>query len=328
MTPAQNSSEFVKIPVKRKRVTATISRYIKLGPGGAWEASSLGAGRIDWGMPTNPHSAANTADWVAARQFYIDCGTAPGAATGFTRELREFYTLDPDCLWITFARGHLWWAFAARTVILTSGDAKREGEAYRKTIGGWRNTDAAGRPLTTDSLSTRLTQLAAYRGTICSVREHDYLVRRINGEEEPLVTTARSARDALVDATRDLVRHLHWADFELLVELLLTRGGWRRVSVLGGHMKDIDLVVEQPLTGERASVQVKSAADQATFDRCVAAFSESRTASRFFFACHSPRGTLLAPVAEWGAVHLWGQAELAAAAVDAGLVGWLMDRAG
>lgn len=305
-----------------------MSRYIKLGPGGVWEPSSLDGGRIDWGMPTNPHGAANAADWVAARQFYIDNGSAPGPATGFTRELRDFYTLSADCIWITFARGHLWWALAAPAVTLTGGDAKHEGEAYRRTIGGWSNSDVAGTPLTMNTLSTRLTQLAAYRGTICTVREHDYLIRRINGEEEPLVATAREAREVLVDATRELVRHLHWADFELLVELLLTRGGWRRVSALGGHMKDIDLVVEQPLTGERATVQVKSAADQTTFERCVASFSESGGADRYFFACHTARGTLRTPAGDTGRVHLWGDKELASAAVDAGLVGWLMQRAG
>ena len=104
------------------------------------------------------------------------------------------------------------------------------------------------------------------------------------------MAAARSARQALVAATSDLVRHLHWTDFELLVDLLLTRGGWRRVSGRGGHMKDIDLLVEQPLTGERASVQVKSAADQATFDQAIALFNESGAATRFFFACHTRGG--------------------------------------
>ena len=47
-------------------------------------------------------------------------------------------------------------------------------------------------------------------------------------------------------------------------------------------MKDIDLLLEQPLTGERASVQVKSAADQGVLDACVAAFEANASANRFF----------------------------------------------
>jgi hypothetical protein len=92
-------------------------------------------------------------------------------------------------------------------------------------------------------------------------------------------------------------------------------------------MKDIDLLVEQPLTGERASVQVKSAADQATFNQSVAAFAQSGAASRFFFACHTPRGPLRLPLEASDRVHLWADVELATRAVDAGLVGWLIDRA-
>lgn len=311
-----------------RAISATTVRYIKLGPGGAWETTCLDGDRIDWGVPTNPHDCARAGDWAAAREFYLANGVGPGTATGYTREMRDFYSLGADCLWITMARGHLWWAFAGPEVALTSGNTKVEGEASRRTIGGWRNTDVQGRPLALDGLSTRLTQLAAYRGTICTVREQAYLLRRLSGEEEPLVAAAREARWALVAATSDLVRHLHWADFELLVDLLLTRGGWRRVSALGGYMKDIDLVLEQPLTGERASVQVKSAADQATFDQCVAAFNASGAANRFFFACHTPRGALTLPPAASDRVHLWGGMELAYAAVDAGLVGWLIDRAG
>ncbi|MET0374638.1 MAG: hypothetical protein ABW128_10325, partial [Rhizorhabdus sp.] len=51
----------------------------------------------------------------------------------------------------------------------------------------------------------------------------------------------------------------------------------------------------QPFTGERASVQVKSSADQAVLSGCLAAFEASPLASRFFFICHSPRGALTVP---------------------------------
>ena len=303
-------------------------RYIKLGPGGAWERASLDGGRLDWGVGDNPQDLAREKDWAGAKQYYVDQGIAPATATGFVRELRDFHSLGKNDLWITFARGHLWWAFAQPGVHLIGGDAKREGEGYRTVTGRWRNTDVLGRPLTMDNLSSRLTQLAGYRGAICSVRERDYLLRRINAEEEPLVARAVAARSALTEATTDLVRHLHWADFEVLVGLLFERGGWRRLSGLGGTMKDIDLLIEQPLTGERASVQVKSAADQRTLDANIAAFEVSGTASRFFFVCHSPRGTLTLPTDSADRIHLWTMDKLAVTAVDHGLTGWLIEKAG
>jgi len=310
------------------RVNPGEVRYIKLGPGGAWESGSLDGGRLDWGIPDNPHDLARAENWVGAKQFYIDCGIAPVTATGFVRELRDFHTLGANDLWITFARGHLWWAFAQPGVYLSGGDNKHEGEGYRAIIGRWRSTDIRGRALTMNSLSSRLTQLAGYRGTICSVRERDYLLRRINAEEEPLVARALAARSALIEATTDLVRHLHWADFELLVDLLFARAGWRRLSSLGGTMKDIDLLIEQPLTSERASVQVKSSADQRTLDANIAAFEASGAATRFFFVCHSPRGSLTLPQGSADRIDLWTTDKLAATAVDHGLTDWLIEKTG
>jgi len=313
---------------ERKRIRPTTTRYIKLGPGGAWESASLDGGRIDWGNAIDLHELALAHDWEGARRHYLAAGITPSTATGYVRELTDFYTLGSDCLWITFARGHLWWCFAEPEVVFVGGDGERQGSRYRRTIAGWRNRDVTGRPLTIDGLSTRLTQLAAYRRTICNVGENQYLLRRINAEDEPAVVAARVARERLVTATAELITQLHWADFELLVDLLFARSGWRRVSALGGTMKDIDLLLEELVTGERASVQVKSAADQQLLDNCVAAFEASTQANRFFFVCHSPRGNLSLAPREARPVHLWTSETLAAAAVDQGLTNWLMERAG
>lgn len=302
-------------------------RYIKLGPGGAWEKTCLDGARIDWGMGANPYKLAAVGDWEGVKRTYRDQGLYPGTTTGFTRELQEFYTLGTDCLWITFARDHLWWAFSEPTVTQTTGEARLEGAATRPVMGSWRSHNILGRPLRTNELSSKLTQLAAYRGTICKVSSSDYLVRRINGEEEPMVAAARTARDELGKSVEALVRHLHWADFELFVDLLFSRAGWRRVSARGGSMKDLDLVLEQPLTGERASVQVKSSADQKVLDACAATFAQSGSANHFFFVCHSSPGTLTAPAVTDRTVHLWTMDRLAAQAVDQGLTGWLMDKA-
>ncbi len=310
----------------KERVAPAAIRYIKLGPGGGWEAICLEQDRIDWGIGPNPHKMAAAEDWAAAKAAYVTAGIASSTATGFVRELKDFHTLGEDCFWITFARGYLWWAFAAPQVFASDGDPKREGEVFRKVKGRWRNDDLEGRPLRIEELSSKLTQLAGYRGTICSVAASDYLLRRINAEEEPTIAAARKARAALVDASAALIRQLHWADFELFVDLIFSRAGWRRVSAVGGRMKDIDLLVEQPLTGERASVQVKSAADQAVLNASVNAFLQSASASRFFFVCHSPHGRLDLSHVDQARIHLWEIDRLAAAAVDHGVTDWLIER--
>jgi hypothetical protein len=289
-----------------KPIAPAEARYIKLGAGGTWEASSLDQGRIYWGSDADNHEHAEARDWTAARALYIQQNALPSTATSWTRELREFYTLGADTLWITFARDHLWWAFAQPEVVFVGAASKAEGSRYRRTIEPLRNTDIYGRTLSMHTLSSKLTQLAAYRQTICSVGAREYLERRINGIEEPVLVRSRAAHGALVTVLAELILELHWADFEVFVDLLFTQLGWRRVSALGGSMKDNDLILEQPATGERASVQVKSRADQGVLDACIAAFTASPLSSRFFFVCHSGADKLRLPADASRPLHVLG----------------------
>ena len=135
------------------------------------------------------------------------------------REIRDFYTLGSDCLWITFADGHLWWTFAVPDVTWLGVEEDSHGARKRKTVDGWHNENIKGDPLRIDDLSTRLTQVAAYRQTVCRVKAADYLLRRINGIEEPVVARAREARTAMIAVATDMISGLHWADFEALVDL-------------------------------------------------------------------------------------------------------------
>lgn len=86
-------------------------------------------------------------------------------------------------------------------------------------------------------LSTRLTRVAGYQRTICSIAESAYLLRRIRGEREPLVEQAVAARAVMEDVAGEMIAALHWADFETLVDLILARSGWNRVSALGAHKR-------------------------------------------------------------------------------------------
>ena len=157
------------------------------------------------------------------------------------------------------------------------------------------------------------------------MRASDYLLRKINGEDEPALRAATSALNAMRSAAKSMIAELHWADFEIMVDLIFARGGWQRVSVLGGTMADIDLLIEQPTIGEVASVQVKSRASQAVLDEHMSHFAASGL-TRTFFVCHSPDG----PLSTGGTpgVHVWTGDQLANVAVKSGLFEWLMDRVG
>jgi hypothetical protein len=240
-------------------------RYIKLGDGGRWAEHSLSDGVLCFGYHSIPHEVCERKDWDGVRNLLSD-RKSEGAQTAGVTELSTFYELGEDCLWITFADGHLWWAFAHPKVQWT-GDATSDGPSRKRvTLDGWHRTDIFGKPLRVAALSSKLTKVANFRATICKVAEEDYLLRRINGIKEPVVARANEARSAMMVVAVEMIRGLHWADFETMTGLIFARSGWQRSTRMGENLTDIDLVMEQPTTGEIAFVQVKSKTGQATID--------------------------------------------------------------
>lgn len=300
-------------------------RYIKLGAGGSFSRSSLEQGELQLGYHEVPHDLCAAGDWNGVLGYFAGIRKTAGKAKDSTREVQDFYTLGSNCLWITFADGFLWWGFAEPEVTWLGTQDNQSASRVRKMTGGWHNTDIHGQPLRMNDLTTRLTQVANYRGTICAVRASDYLLRKINAIEEPIVVAANAARNEMIASARTMIAALHWADFEIMVDLIFARGGWQRTSVLGGTMADIDLMIEQPTIGETASVQVKSRACQGTLDEHLDYFAASGL-TRSFFVCHSPDGALTTNGVP--GIHLWTGEQLAAIAVKSGLFEWLMDRVG
>jgi Restriction endonuclease len=296
-------------------------RYIKLGDGGRWAQQSLSEGVLCFGYQTIPHDVCERKDWDEVRNLLFD-RKSEGAKTAGVTEVKAFYELGEDCLWITFADGHLWWAFAHPEVQWTGND---DPSRKRVTLDGWRSTDILGKPLRASGLSSKLTKIANFRATICTVAEEDYLLRRISGIEEPIVARANEARKAMMVVAVEMIRGLHWADFETLTDLIFARSGWQRSTRVGENLTDIDLVMEQPTTGETAFVQVKSEAGQATVDDYLGRFRRSGY-DRFFFVCHSAQGKLTLP--DEPRLHLFEGERLADAAVKNGLYDWLIERSG
>jgi hypothetical protein len=306
-------------------IAPTAVRYIKLGPGNDWFPHARSHNTLEFGHAGLAHEVAALKDRAAILARHLELGHSPGKATDFTREVFEFYALDESSLWITFAEGSLWWAFAKEGVVET-GAGPGHGERHRVLMTPWCNTDINGTVLSIANLSTRLTKVAAYRQTLCRVEAEAYLIRKINGVEEPLVAEAKLVQTAVIDVAERLVAQLHWRDFEVLCDLIFARSGWQRIAELGGLQKDTDLVLEQIASGERAFVQVKSEAGQQTLNDYIARFEADPSFDRMFFACHSPRTKL--EISGSKPVHVWTGEKLARQAVAAGLLDWLVEKAG
>jgi hypothetical protein len=184
-------------------------RYIKLGEGGRWAQQALSQRALLFGYSTIPHDVCQRHDWQEVRRLLSD-KRSEGAKTTAVNEVKAFYELGEDCLWITFADGHLWWAFADPNVQWI-GDGPDGPSRKRMTVDGWHDTNIFGTVLKAGTMSSKLTKVQNFRGTICHVDKEKYLLRRINGVVEPIVVRANAARKEMTSIAIKMIQGLGWA---------------------------------------------------------------------------------------------------------------------
>lgn len=295
-------------------------RYIKLGEGGQWEKDCIQRNLLrfgfDSGHPNTLHLALNDqwedlhASWLVDRSL--------STATRFTNETKLFFEAGPDDLWVTFVGERFYWGF------LEDGKPEphhSDRSTARRISGNWRCIDRNGKELLKSNLPGSITNLAAYRGTSCSVKAAEHVVRRINAELSDEVILAEARRTALIEALVPLIRRLGPKDFEILAELIFGESGWRRVDATGRTRKLLDLDLELPSTGERAFVQVKARTDQSEFNE-YAIRQKDGVFSRMFYVFHT--GTV---TNEDSAITLIDATKLARMTLDAGLTDWVIRKA-
>jgi hypothetical protein len=294
-------------------------RYIKLGQEGTWEKECLEKGIIRYGYDSasaERFSLCEAADWWGLTSSFVKQGKSKGTATNFTNQTRFFFEDDGSTLWITFVGERLYWGF------LDPSPSQRHDDGdgvWRRVVNGWQFKDINGEALTKDRLSGALTKLASYRGTSCDVDVAEYVVRRINGRKLVQVERALAVLDDLQSSVLDLLRLLGPRDFELLVDLVFSASGWRRLGDIGKTQKTIDIDITLPSTGERAFVQVKSDTNQQELEDYVEKITELGPYDRMFFVYHTgeantddERVTVISPE------------KLSELVIDTGLVNWLI----
>ena len=294
-------------------------RYVKLGSAGGWEGECLKKGiiRFGYGSATEIRfPLCLESRWSDLMESFIKEGKDKRTATRFTNETRLFFEDDGSVLWLTFIHEQLQWGFLKPKAAERheSGDG-----VFREVEGGWRCTDMNGEPLNKDRLSGAVTKLEAYRGTSCDVDVADYVIRRINGQKTLEVERAVVAIQELKASIVEMVKLLGPKDFEMLVDLVLSTSGWRRLGFVGKTQKTLDLDLLLPSTGERAFAQVKSDTNQTDFDKYAAHFEALEIFDRMFFVFHSGNAQTVDE-----RITVIGPDKLAEMVIDAGLATWLM----
>lgn len=256
-------------------ITANSVKFIKLGRSGSWEDYCINNNLIALGFDNPYHDRCVEGDWDFIHNYWFDKSTKvtdaakKSEATKITNQMKDFYTSPSDVMWITFYHKKLYWCFAQEEVEERKIDELYRVAKVRRVKGTWNSTDINGNELMVANLSGKLTMVQMFRGTICTVKESDYLLRRINAIESEQIINAKAAFNALIENIKPLITSLTWKDFELLVDLVFSHAGWQRVAALGGTEKDIDLDLFSPVSGRRAFVQVKSQSSVVEFNSYV-----------------------------------------------------------
>lgn len=261
-------------------------------------------------------------NWNVVRKFWLDFRSGnEGAATRDVNQIRDFYELEENDVWITFYKKKLYWCHAASEVIELDDKSR-----IRNVIGGWSSTDINGRPLRIENIDGRVTKVQGFRGTICSIDLQDYLVRKINGQTINEVENAKSSLEKLKSDVEDLIKGLWWHDFELLIDLIFSKSGWQRFSVLGKTEKDIDLDVYSPATQKRAFVQIKSTTTRTELEAYIDTFNEYEQFDEIYFIYHTCNSDLSDLESRYPNIHLWGLRRISGLVVNTGLVEWLINK--
>lgn len=303
-------------------IEAKTVKFIKLGRSGGWEDRCIESENpmIRLGFDNPHHQKCIDGDWDFMNRYWCESKTK-GKATETTNQIKDFYTQPSTTMWITFYKRKLYWCFAEEEVVQLE-----DGSRIRKVVGEWSSCDVNGEPLYVENLSGKLTKVQMFRGTICSVKESNYLLKRINAQVLPEIQAAKDSLANLICSVKPLIKNLGWQDFELLVDLVFSNAGWQRVATLGKVEKSIDLDVISPVTGRRAFIQVKSQSSKDEFKDYIDQFEGMSQYDEMYYISHT--GTShLEEIQLPNNIQLIGLDHMAELIVNAGLVKWLITKA-
>lgn len=302
-------------------------RYVKNGTGGQWWKAAKVNGQIHLGWRGVPAALLRELDLgrieaLIREQF--------GPKRGATQDFNALQTLlvnPSQHVWVTFQDGCMWWC-TVRDGLETNpdGDSRDKGHFWLTCETPWSNHSLGNiRHLVTSELPGIVASVAGYKATVCEPKAWREILRVIRNEVDTDALLASEARERYEDAIGRLVARLGDRDFEILIDLILSRTGWARIAKLGGVTEGVDVEVENVSTDEIAFVQVKSAANQSVLDDYVSRFNARRDRyHRMIFAVHTPAGTLKEPSDQ--PVAIWSGKGIARRVVKLGLGDWVANR--
>lgn len=262
----------------------------------------------------------------------MELGKRPQEATNFARQIKAFHNAKEETLWITFHDQSLYWGVIDPDKPTTEA---KDGYTMRSIKGEWSNKNLKGEVLRFEKISGAILAVQGYRGTSCSIEDQStdglpkksYLLRLIAGEVLESVQEAVDSLKNLQGGVKALIGLLHPDDFEYFVDLIFQRSGWLKMTPGGGVEKDIDFDLLQPLTNDRAFVQVKSKSNTNEFNKYLNSFNEMKKSGLYkimFYVVHTDEDKL--PTQTQPDVYIVGADRLSELIIELGLASLLIKK--
>ena len=200
--------------------------------------------------------------WNPVRKVYDDKNET--TQTNYAKAIRQFYTATEEDYFFTFLNSTMYYCHPTGSIIpITENNAWNcfaIGSRIRATK-GWKD-----HPETNDSikflersLSGRITKAKIFRGTIYELTgiEKETFFNTLEWHF-PECEKLEKAKKQIPNLVIPVIQMLNDHDFEILVDMLLTKSGWLRIGELGGTVKAIDMEYLIPVENKQVFVQVKS----------------------------------------------------------------------
>lgn len=295
--------------------------YIKLGQGGEFAKNSIENGFIRFGYDEIITDIILRGDEEEIKQ---EAGRVYNNKNRnkYFNALWNIINADEQVLFITFYDSKLWYCFGRKSKIKEDNISR-----YKETQNGWKCKNVKEEYLYLSEITGKITKKQRFQGTLSEFQNDDLIILKnlINCEHSEEFLELQKIKKDLVVSVAKCIQKLHWKDFEILVDLIFRHSGWKRVSLLGGNMADIDLELQAPITNNRYCVQVKSQSNKEEFIRCAENFSGKGYEKLYFFV-HNPKKDLEEFNNTYNNIELVFKEEIAKIAIEAGLMEWLAQK--
>ena len=304
-------------------------KYIKLGVGNCWADHCISNNIIRIGFNAGNESVFEMCiqrRWERVEDYWKEYGV--GTPRQHTNQMRSFFESGSSVVWVTFHKNRLYYCEIDEDSPFIRLADENGSEVCERLVNssGWKSTDANGTEIFLTSLSTSLTKTGSYRQTICDFSNDVslYIDRIINCRDNHLDLLFGVQKKAILETLQKAILNLHWKDFEILVDLIFTNLGLKRLGAVGQGQKFFDIAYYEPISKTEYFVQVKTKSSSDDVKRHKEEFAKYKNFNaKFIFVTNSR--------IENNGYHseqfeLWSGMQITELAFSNGLADWIMKR--